>query len=270
MSGLLEPLVVGVIQALAWIWPLSSSGHLALLRLLFGVEARDATLRLLVHAGLLVAVLWYVRGRVREALVAAVGAFARPRLLVTTPGGQDALLVLLALLATVPLRLALSSTAADWTHSPWAIGVGLGVTAGVLLSTQWVGRGSVEFPGWGTALLLGMGQGLAVLPGVSRTAVTIGIALWCGVQRGRAFELSLLIGLPVLVGAFASELPSVLASPGNPLPALFAGALATLVGSGALRLLERSVRSGWFPWFALWVGPLAIATLAMARAWPAR
>lgn len=256
----------GALQALTWVLPLSSSGHLALARLLFGVGTRDVSASFFVQLGILGGTLWVLRVRARDALAGAFGGVTQARRFFTTSGGQDAFVVLVALLPTSALRWALSDTALDWGDSPWAVGAGLAVTTALLLSTLWAGRGQVEFPGWGTALALGVGQGLAVLPGVSRSAATLCIALWFGVQRGRAFELSMLVALPLLLGSLALELPHGLGAP--TLSGALAGLVAALVSIPALRFLARAVESDWFPWFALWVGPLAIATLAMARAWP--
>jgi undecaprenyl-diphosphatase len=265
-ESLAYQLVEGALQALTWALPLSSSGHLALARLLFGTGGRDAAVRFFVEFGILVGVLWVLRARVREILRCALGGLGTARRLLVTGGGQDLLVVWIALLPTVVLRWVLSDTVNDYAESPWAVGGGLAVTAALLLSTQWVGRGQVEFPGWGTALAIGVGQGLAAFPGVSRTAATICIALWFGVQRGRAFEISLLVALPLLLGSMVLDLPHAVSTP--TLAAVLAGLVAALVSVPALRFLARAVQSEWFPWFALWVGPLAIATLAMARAWP--
>jgi undecaprenyl-diphosphatase len=118
------------------------------------------------------------------------------------------------------------------------------------------------------ALLLGMAQGAAVLPGISRSGTTIAVALFLGVQRGRAFELSMLMSIPAVLGAALLELPGALDSFSSWVPGMAGALVACVSGVFAMLVLRRMVVSGSFPWFAIWVFPLAVATLVMARAWP--
>jgi undecaprenyl pyrophosphate phosphatase UppP len=98
--------------------------------------------------------------------------------------------------------------------------------------------------------------------------MTISTLLFFGVQRGRAFELSMLMSLPAVLGAILLEVSSGLADIHRPDLALL-GVLVAL-GSGvlALKAVRHVVVGGRFHWFALWVLPLAFATLAMAHSWP--
>jgi undecaprenyl-diphosphatase len=121
---------------------------------------------------------------------------------------------------------------------------------------------------WWVALLIGLAQGLAVFPGVSRSGATICVALWLGVKRDRAFELSMLVSLPAVLGAVILELPRLSLGALGLDVALIGAAIAFGVGIGALVLLRGAVVRGHFPLFAAWTLPLAIATLAMAQAWP--
>jgi undecaprenyl-diphosphatase len=118
------------------------------------------------------------------------------------------------------------------------------------------------------ALLLGVAQGLAVLPGVSRSGSTIALAVWLGVRRERAFTLSMLMSLPAILGAVLLKVPGLVRSPGGLGPSVAGALVAALVGVAALVLLRRVVVRGRFALFALWTLPLALATLAMALAWP--
>ena len=271
MSGSIgDALVLGLLQGVTWILPVSASAHSALARLLFGVGAAPAALVFTVQVGILGGTALALRRGLREMGAECLLALKTPRRLLSSPGGRDVLAVMLAALPTALFAVALTEVVRPWQSSPLAQGVGLALTAVVLLSTQWVGRGQVELPGWSTVLLIGMGQGLAFSPGVSRSAVTIAIALWLGLRRDRAFELSMLLSLPLLLGAALLQLREALGSSQAWLPASLGGAAAFLAALLSLGLLRRAVASPWFPWFALWVGPLAIATLAMARVWPGR
>jgi undecaprenyl pyrophosphate phosphatase UppP len=94
------------------------------------------------------------------------------------------------------------------------------------------------------------------------------LALLLGVRRERAFEVSLLISLPVLLGAALLEAPHALAAGALIWPAAAAAGVAFMLGMVAVRLLRWSVIGGGFSWFAAWVVPVSLATLALAKAWP--
>ncbi len=84
------------------------------------------------------------------------------------------------------------------------------------------------------ALLIGVAQGLAVLPGLSRSASTITVALFLGVRRERAFELSMLMSLPAVLGATLLEAPKAFADSALLVPAAVGALVAFLVGLVAL------------------------------------
>jgi undecaprenyl-diphosphatase len=209
-----------------------------------------------------------LRRRVGHALYETALAVRRPSRMSQTPGGRDALVVLLATLPTGIMGLLLRDLVEHWTSSPLVVGLGFMVTAIVLWSTRWVRPGKEEWPTLLGAVLIGIAQGVAVLPGVSRSGSTIAMALWLGVRPDRAFELSMLISLPAVLGAILLELPKVASSHTGVAGAVAGAVVALLVGVVALLALRRFVVGGHFSLFALWVFPLSIATLALAQAWP--
>jgi len=267
-ESVLEALVLGLIQGLTEFLPVSSDGHLALAGFLFGFQESGLTLTVLLHAGTVLATALVLRERVGRTIIAGVKGLFRPSTFVREEAGQDALFVLAASVPTGVIGLCLRDAVAQWTHSPLIVGVGFLITALVLASTAWAPSGQNEHPSVRAALIVGTMQGLAVAPGVSRSGLTIASLLFLGVQRGRAFELSMLMSLPVIVGAILLEAVSHLAE----MSGLGVAAMGTVVafasGVAALLVLRRIVVGGRFHWFALWVMPLALATLAMARAWP--
>jgi undecaprenyl-diphosphatase len=211
-------------------------------------------------------VLWpVIVPAVRDGVVGLV----RPKRFVSSNGGRDALVVLLASIPSAGIALLARPVVEQFARSPTALGFGFLVTTLLLISTRWATSGEAETPpAWG-ALLLGFVQGLAVLPGISRTGATIAIALWLGVRKDRAFELSMLLSLPAVFGLLF-ELPELRVDIGRVSAGIVGAAVAFVTGVAALLVLQRAVKQGLFAWFALWVGPLALATLAMAKAWPVR
>jgi undecaprenyl-diphosphatase len=265
---MLESILLGLLQGVSEFLPISSDGHLALAGILFGVEDAGLTLTVLLHVGTLVATALVLRRRLTEAFLSGFRALVQPKLFVSTPGGRDALFVVLASLPTAVLGLSMRDVVAEWTQSPLIIGLGFLCTATLLVASSFASPGDIEYPSWKVALLLGVVQGIAVLPGVSRSGSTIAVALFLGVQRGRAFELSMLMSVPAVFGAALLELPSAIGSLQHLESALVGTAVACVSGVAAMLFLRRMVVRGYFPWFAVWVGPLAIATLAMAQSWP--
>jgi undecaprenyl-diphosphatase len=259
--------ILGIVQGITEFLPISSDGHLALAEILFKLKGGLA-FNVMLHAGTLVATLVVLRAEVGRALGGGLKALLKPRRFRESPGGRDALVVLLASAPTALVGLFLRQPVERWTESPLAIGLGfLGTTAALVLA-HFSLRGEREQPGLGGALLLGVAQGLAVLPGLSRSGSTIAVALWLGVKPRRAFELSMLMSLPAIVGAIALEGREVLGRPFPWVPALIGAAVALATGVLALRALRGVVDRGHFGWFAFWVGPLALATMAMGLAWP--
>lgn len=267
-SDVVEAVVLGLIQGITEFLPVSSDGHLALAGFLFGFRDGGLTLTVLLHAGTLLATVLVLRTRVWKTLVAGLQGAVRPRTFTSTSAGRDALFVLLASIPTGIMGLLLRDAVEAWTRSPLIVGIGFLVTGFVLASTAWAPHGKDENPGARAALIVGAMQGLAVAPGVSRSGLTIASLLFLGIERGRAFELSMLMSLPVIFGAVLLEA----VSHSSELRDLGVPALGTAVafvsGVLALLLLRRVVVGGRFHWFALWVTPLALATLAMAWAWP--
>ena len=166
--------------------------------------------------------------------------------------------VVIASVPTAAIGLLLRHAVARWTESPLAVAFGLGVTSVLLMTSHWAPRGRREVPNnWGAALV-GLAQGLAVVPGLSRSGTTICVALWLGVRPQRAFELSMLASVPAVLGAVLVEVPAALSSPVGFAVPLAGAAVAFGVGVGALYALRGAINRGRFAWFAAWTAPLAV------------
>jgi undecaprenyl-diphosphatase len=261
-------LLLGILQGLTAFFPVSSDGHLALAQVLLEVDGAGLTLSVLLHAGTLLATLLYFRQRIARVSLDVWHQLRRGRLPAPSAPGWDVLLVLVAAVPTGLIGLALQDVVTEWTDEPLATGFGFVITACLLTSTLWSKPGTRLSPSVLGALLLGVAQGLAVAPGVSRSGITIVAALWLGVRAERAFELSMLMSIPAIAAAVLLELLGGDPLSGHPLVLLAGASAAFGVGLLALRLLERVVARGYIAWFALWVLPVALATLALAKAWP--
>ncbi|HEV8551021.1 MAG TPA: undecaprenyl-diphosphate phosphatase [Polyangiaceae bacterium] len=262
-----EAAVLGIVQGLTEFLPVSSDGHLALAEILFKLRGGLA-FSVLLRVGTLLATVLVLAPELGRALRAALSAVVAPRSLRQTTGGRDALVILLASFPTAAVGLFLRQPVERWTESPLAIGLGfLGTTAALVLAHFCV-QGDREQPSAAGALLLGAAQGLSVLPGLSRSASTIAVALWLGVRPKRAFELSMLMSVPAILGAVGLEARPAFQGPVAWAPCLLGALLALATGVVSLRVVRGLVERGHFGWFAFWVGPLALATMGLGLAWP--
>jgi undecaprenyl-diphosphatase len=263
-----EAVLLGIVHGSAEFLPLSSAGHLALAQILFRVHGGPGY-ELCLRAATLLATLLVIAPEFGRALRDGARSLLRPSRYAGTTGGRDALVVLLATVPSALIGFGLSAPVERWAASPLAVGLGfLGTTAALTLA-HFAGPGDRDHPTAFGALLIGTAQGLSVLPGLSRVGATIAVTLLLGVRPPRAFELSLLVSLPMLLGGVALDVRHVLPGPAPGATAFVAGVVALGAGLGAARLLRLVVARGRLAWFAFWVGPLALATMAMGLAWPA-
>ena len=261
---------------------MSSDGHMALAQMLLGEETSRA-FGAVARGGTLGATLLVLRKRALWSLEEGLRGIARPSLWRETPGGRDALTILVATVPTAIVGLALRRSAEAWSSSPAVIGGCLLLSAAAVASTSVAssahrpGTAERDVPTVIGALIVGLAQGATVLPGLSRSAMTLAALMWLGVRAERAFELSFLMAIPVLAGtAILDAIDAIDAHAGagaaafsGDAPALIAGAVAAfVVGLVALSAVRRIVIGGKLPLFAFYLVPLAIATLAWGYARP--
>ena len=259
----MDPLVaaaLGALQGLTEFLPVSSSGHVSLGAMLFGIPDMPLAMVVVVHAGTLIATLMVVGRDVGQLTVETARGLGRPREFLATEQGRIVAGVLLATIPTAIMGLYLEDRVAEWSHVPWIIGVFLLCSAVAVLSTL-KGAGEKEvLPLWAYTLI-GVAQGLAVMPGLSRSGTTIAAGILLGLSGPQAFRFSFLLSLPAVTGAVLLELvkPGALESLGY--PALIAGTVALGVGYVALRLLRHIVVQGRFWAFALYLVPLGLGLI---------
>lgn len=256
-------LLLGLLQGLTEFLPISSSGHLALAEQLFRVHKPGIVFDIFVHFGTLLSVLWVFRHRVWRLALAPLR------------GGEDLRLLLMLIVGSIPtgiLGLALDSVAEAAFARSWAVGLGLLVTASVLFYVEHrggAGAKPLEQLGWREALWVGLAQGVAVLPGISRSGSTIAMGLLCGLRRTDAAEFSFLLFIPAIIGATLLKLGEALADPaahGALWGSYLAGtAVAFLSGVIAIRFLMRFLRERPLTPFALYC--LALGLIALGWHW---
>jgi undecaprenyl-diphosphatase len=200
---LLQALGLGVLQGVTEFLPISSSGHLVLAQNLWpGLDGSFLLFDVFVHLGTVLAIVWVLRRRV-GALVHAMWTIVLGRAVWNSADVRWLGLILLASVPTALLGVGLRGLAEGMQIRPAAVGAALLVTAAVLYGSERRGnrrRGPEEL-GWVDAVVVGTAQGLAVIPGISRSGATVGAALVRDTAPEAAVEFSMLISIPAVLGA---------------------------------------------------------------------
>jgi len=262
MIALLKACIFGVVQGLTEFLPVSSSGHLVIAKHYLGVEEAGITMEVLTHAATMLAVIIYMRRRIAEILAAVMRVPRRGYAGLDEAARSDARLFVLLIAASVPaavagllLRHHVEGLFSDVTGTARM----LIITGAFVYLTGRLGRGERPF-NLPRALVVGLAQALAILPGLSRSGLTVGSGLGLGVERRKAFEFALLLSVPVILGATLFEFLGGRLEGSGP---LLAGAFIAAFVSGyfAISLLFRSVVKNRFYMFAYYLIPVGIILL---------
>jgi undecaprenyl-diphosphatase len=272
----LESLVLGLVQGITEFLPVSSDGHLLLTQSFFAWltgQRRSGKENLffdvILHLGTTAAILFYHRKSIIQGWRGLSGAQD------VAPGFRRAEVIRVGLLAAVatsplvPFALFFKKPLEKTFEGTTVAGYGFLVTAVVLLLTGWLSRrDGAKGPSattWLDALLIGIAQMFAPLPGVSRSGVTIAAALALGLSRTWAVGFSLLIAVPAIMGAAVYEFKDVKSSmltADRVAQAAVATVLAGIVGYFAIIWLTQVVQSGRIWWFSLYLIVLAIVVIS--------
>ena len=276
-----EGIILGLIQGLTEFLPVSSSGHLALMRALFDnptLKESPLVFDVAVHAATLLAILIYFRAEVlkliRGCLVTFLSISKKFRPHAGSPGAADRRLFFYILIASVPTALIaflLRDYVGNQLQSPVPVGVMLLITGVILFMTRKYRDPGRDFRRMNPidAVVVGIVQGFAVLPGISRSGSTIGLSIILGLERKLAARFSFLIAVPAIVGAAVLKLPELFSKGAEQLvvPTLVGAAVAFVTGYVALVLLIHVVERRKLVYFApyCWILGILAILLGMMR-----
>lgn len=247
-----QAIVLGILQGLAEFLPISSSAHLALAPWLLGWPESGLAFDVSLHVGTLFAVLWYFR-REWIALLVAAWSIVTTRS-VSTPEQRR---VIFLVIATIPGGLAglfLEDYAETVFRAPVITALALMTLGVVLWAVDRVvpERRRGDQMTWSDALLIGLAQALALVPGVSRSGATITAGRALGLDRPTAAVFSFLMSMPIIGAAAVLKVPEALQQAGSAAP-LVAGVLAAAVsGWLAIAVLLRFVTRHSYAAFAVY------------------
>ena len=258
-------IILAILQGLTEFLPVSSSGHLILLHSFFPYDP-GLTFDLVLHVATLVSVCIFYSQEIKSLVLGGTQDFMRWCQGKSSPSHHLRMLayLLVATVITGCIGLALHAVVETELRKVWIVGILLIVNAGILWASRKKGlfskcHGDVNLK---VAMIIGLVQGLAVLPGISRSGSTITAALLLGVRSRDCATFSFLLSIPVILGGFLLHMLELEAFDQAHLPLYCASAVvAAAVGYGCLVFLETILKKAQFYRFAPYC--LAVGLIAL-------
>lgn len=271
--SILDAIILGLVQGVAEFLPISSSGHLAILHNLFNMSDLGSShmfFDVLLHFGTLIAICFMYWSDIRAMLGQTVDLLGGRTY--DENGGRrrfpEARLFMLIIVATVPLVLILPvhKYIEALSNSTVFVGIALVLTGCILLVADKMPKGSKTEKNmlFTDALIVGLCQCVATLPGLSRSGTTITAGIATGHDRSYAVKFSLLMSIPAVLGATLLELIDAIKTgiDISLIPAYLFGMIAAMVSGvlsiGVLKMIARKTRFGGFSYYCWVVGVLTI------------
>jgi undecaprenyl-diphosphatase len=261
--SILQSVFLGIVQGLTEFLPISSSGHLVFLQSLFGLEEPPIFFDVMLHLGTLLAVVVYFWTDIRRIIKGIVSILKKK-----DENREKAILFFWIILATIPTGL-MGLLFKDWFESffskPKLVGGMLILTGLILWLTRWIKKEVKPLGqmGWLSAILIGIAQGFAIIPGISRSGATISTGLFCGLDPELSARFSFLLSIPAILGATLLE-TNKMDSGGALWTTLIGSTIAFGVGLLALTLLIKIIKMGKlfnFSYYCCGLGILMIILL---------
>jgi len=272
-----EAIILGIIQGLTEFLPVSSSGHLVLLQKIFGMKHAELFFDVGVHLGTLVAVIIVFRLEIKKIITALVKliSLAGPKENIlqkveADPQLKMALLIVIGSIPTAILGFLFAGIADRLFASGMITGLMLIVTGLIL----WLSRQKQTNKDQArsdrltpkNAFIIGIVQGLAIIPGISRSGSTISVGLLLGIDRETAAQYSFLLSIPAIIGAGLLGLKDGLLQTDLAIGTALLGAFtAALVGYAALKSLLQVVKKGRLHVFAPYCWLVGILAIIFSR-----
>ena len=250
MVNLLEAVFLGLVQGLTEWLPISSSGHLVIAQELLGMEV-PLFFDVLLHFGTIIAVLALFWKDILKILKSLFNLDFK---------SQDGKLGLYIIVGNVPIALTgyfLHDLFEVLFSNLFVVGIALIIT-GILLFLTKYSRGRRKLNVF-DSLFVGIAQAFALIPGLSRSGLTISTGLFRGLDKESVFKFSFLLAVPAVIGANLLELNALELE----LEMIVGTVIAAVVGYLSLKFLFRTLQKGKFYWFSVycWVVGVVLVLL---------
>nr|HID57958.1 undecaprenyl-diphosphate phosphatase [Desulfobacterales bacterium] len=248
-----QAIILGAIQGLTEFLPISSSGHLVLFQKVLGLDKPEIFLDICLHLGTLMAIVVVFYGELKATALALVSLLGRSRnkdpstYLYEKGEVRLVWLIILGMIPTGVIGLLFHLVVQKIFSSILLVGIMLMITGILLWLTRRVKVGTKDISrvsGW-DAMVIGAVQGLAAIPGISRSGSTIAVGLFLGMDRQTASCYSFLLSVPAIIGAAIIEFDYTFAGSVQSIMPILAGTIvAAGVGYFALKVLLRMIKRG--------------------------
>jgi undecaprenyl-diphosphatase len=241
-----QAIILGIIQGLTEFLPVSSSGHLVLLGVLFNIQGDFVFFSVILHFVTLLAVIIYFRKQVW--------------FLIRHPFSPIAKKLILATLPTIVIVLIFKKyieNSFDGALLPFCFVF----TAILLLFTQFFATNTQKDVDSKSAFVMGLMQGVAVLPGISRSGSTICTGILMGNGKTQSAQFSFLMSIPIILASMVYELFGFVNAGGGHIfvwPTVVASVFAFVVGLASIKFMMWVVKKVKFYWFSIYLFGLAI------------
>ncbi|MCK5202023.1 MAG: undecaprenyl-diphosphate phosphatase [Spirochaetales bacterium] len=256
----IQSVLLGALQGVTEFLPVSSSGHLAVVESFMSLQEVPVLFDILLHISTLLVVVIVFKSRIWGIIISL---FKRGN--TSEEDKTNRKLFLMIMLSTVFTGLiGLGLNGLDVEQYLFLIYIFFIITGFILIGSKFWG-GNIDYSSIGIkhSVITGISQGLGVLPGISRSGITISAALLSGMKREKAGEYSFLISMPAILGAFILEFKDAEGLLDMVDPVVIAGGMlsAFIVGLLSLRLLIKLIKKGNLYFFSIYLIPLGIAGL---------
>lgn len=260
--SLIEIIVLGIIQGLTEFFPISSSGHLVLFQNLFGLKEPQIFADVMLHIGTLLSLFVFLRRDLYELAKSFYNFCRNPQKHSSDPRMK---LIFAIVLASIPTAL-IGYLFGDFFESLFGnlrtVGLALIITGCYLFLTKFTRERKRNF--LSHPLIIGLLQGAAIVPGFSRSGLTIGGALFLGWKREEAARFSFLLSIPAILGAALFQLHKTDTS-SQPWSILLTGIMVSAIfGYLALTLLLSAINRGKFYSFSFYCFLAGLTALAVS------
>jgi undecaprenyl-diphosphatase len=258
IDKLIDIFILAIIQGVTEWLPVSSSGHLVIAQEYLGLKL-PLIFDVALHAGTLGVVLAMFRRDLTKIFKALF------RLDFRAKEGKLALFIAVGSVPTALTGFLFRDALESLFYNPLAVGIAL-LTTGLFLYASKSRRSDKELD-YLDSLLIGVAQGIAIIPGVSRSGVTIAVALLRGVRKETAFTYSFLLSIPAVIGATITESRGLAVGGMDVVAVLFGALVSMIVGYVSLKLLLRIVMKGRLHLFAYycWIVGAIIIVFSLFR-----
>lgn len=261
--NLLNSIILGIIQGLTEFLPVSSSGHLVIFQKLLNFNEPGIIFEVVVHIATLLAVIIYFRKDVVK-LIIAIFNWKKNRTTEIKSYQHLLLFLIIASLVTAVIGFTFKDILESFFDNLFLVGIMLLVTGLILFISDKIKNTKREKLNIPSSLLIGFAQSIAIIPGISRSGVTITAGIFSGMKRELATKFSFLLSIPAILGTGLlklKELNQVARSDGLWFSYLIAGITAAIVGYFAIAILIKLIKKARLFYFSIYCWIVGLITI---------